>query len=142
MINYYTETNFCLEHENEFLQWIETCVLSHNFLLGEINYIFVDDVYLHKMNKQFLDHDTLTDIITFDYTENNLLSADIYISIDRVKENAELFKVPFYNELSRVMIHGVLHLMGLKDKTDQEKETMRKNEDECLKKINLNNSST
>jgi len=137
MINFYTETNFCLEHENEYLSWIETCILSHNFELGEINYIFVDDIYLHKMNKKFLDHDTYTDIITFDYTVENVLSADIYISLDRIKENAEKFNVSFYNELSRVMIHGVLHLMGFKDKTLEEKAQMRNEEDKCLNKIDF-----
>ena len=137
MINFYTETNFCLEHENEFLQWIETCIKSHGFDLGEINYIFVDDIYLHKMNRKFLDHDTFTDIITFDYTTGKLLSADIYISIDRIKENAEKYEVDFYNELSRVMIHGVLHLMGFKDKTEVEKKLMREQENKCLEKLNI-----
>ena len=132
MISFYTETNFCLEHENEFLSWIESCIYSHSFQLGEINYIFVDDVYLHKMNTKFLKHDTYTDIITFDYTIDDILSADIYISIERIKENAEKYKVDFYDELSRVMIHGVLHLMGFKDKTDEEKKEMRLQENKCL----------
>ena len=135
MINFYTETNFCIEHENEYFSWISACVKSNNFELGEINYIFVDDIYLHKMNKKFLNHDTFTDIITFDYSDENLLSADIYISIDRVKENAEKFKVEFYNELSRVLIHGILHLMGFKDKTEEEKMEMRKQENLCLKNL-------
>ncbi len=137
MISFYTETNFCLEHENEFRDWIENCILSNNFETGEINYIFVDDIYLHKMNKKFLNHDTLTDIITFDYSENKVLSADIYISIDRVTENAEFFNNKFYNELSRVIIHGVLHLMGFKDKTNEQKLQMRLQEELCLNKINF-----
>jgi len=135
MINFYTETNFCIEHENELRNWIEHCLQSKNFSMDEINYIFVDDIYLHKMNKKFLNHDTFTDIITFDYSDENLLSADIYISIDRVKENAEKFKVEFYNELSRVLIHGILHLMGFKDKTEEEKMEMRKQENLCLKNL-------
>ncbi len=137
MINFYTETNFCLEYENEFRAWIANCISFNDFELGEINYIFVDDIYLHKMNKKFLDHDTYTDIITFDYTVGNNLSADIYISMDRVKENAEKYVVDFYNELSRVMIHGILHLIGFKDKTKEQKAEMRKQEDKCLNKINI-----
>ncbi len=139
MINFYTETNFCLDHENEYLSWIELCIKKNKFQLGEINYIFVDDVYLHKMNTKFLNHDTLTDIITFDYSIDKLLSADIYISIDRIKENADKFNVDFYNELSRVMIHGVLHLMGLKDKTESDKLEMRKAEDLCLADLSFLN---
>ncbi len=135
MINFYTETNFCIEHENEYFSWISTCIENKKFVLGEINYIFVDDIYLHKMNKKFLEHDTLTDIITFDYTIDKILSADIYISIDRIKENAEKYKVEFYNELSRVIIHGILHLIGFKDKTENQKLEMRKQEDLCLKKL-------
>ncbi len=137
MISFYTETNFCLEHEKEFRDWIENCILSNNYETGEINYIFVDDIYLHKLNKKFLNHDTLTDIITFDYSENKLLSADIFISIDRVSENAEIFNNKFYNELSRVIIHGILHLIGFKDKTNEQKSQMREQEVLCLKKINF-----
>ena len=136
MINLYTETNFCHEFEKEFITWIENCIQKNDFLFGEINYIFVDDIYLHKMNMEYLQHDTYTDIITFDYSVGKTLSADIYISVDRIKENSEKFKKEFYNELARVMIHGVLHLMKYKDKTEEEKIEMRKQEDLCL--IDLN----
>jgi len=136
MINLYTETNFCHEFEREFIEWIENCIQKKDFILDEINYIFVDDVYLHKMNMEYLQHDTYTDIITFDYSVGKTLSADIYISVDRIRENAEKFGTDFYNELARVMIHGVLHLMKYKDKTEDEQKEMRAQEDTCLSQLN------
>ncbi len=135
MINLYTETNFCHEFELQFIHWIENCIKNKNFTFDEINYIFVDDIYLHKMNMEYLQHDTYTDIITFDYSVGKTLSADIYISIDRIKENSEKFQTDFYNELARVMIHGVLHLMKYNDHTDDEKKQMRSLEDTCLKEL-------
>jgi len=137
MINLYTETNFCHEFERKFIEWIENCISSKNFITGEINYIFVDDIYLHKMNMEYLKHDTYTDVITFDYSVGNNLAADIYISVDRIKENSETYQIDFYNELARVMIHGVLHLMKYDDKTELERAEMRKQEDACLQKLNL-----
>jgi len=137
MINFYTETNFCHEQENEFIQWINACILDKNFTFSELNYIFVDDVYLHKMNMEYLDHDTYTDIITFDYSVGSELSADMYISVDRIKENSEKFNTVFYNELARVMIHGILHLMKFNDKTDAEIKEMRNQETICLTKLKL-----
>ena len=135
MINLYTETNFCHDFELQFINWIENCIKNKYFTFDEINYIFVDDIYLHKMNMEYLHHDTYTDIITFDYSVGNKLSADIYISIDRIKENSEKFNTDFYNELARVMIHGVLHLMKYNDHTDKEKKQMRSLEDTCLKEL-------
>ena len=132
MINLYTETNFCHEFELNFINWIENCISSKDFSFTEISYIFVDDVYLHKVNMEYLNHDTYTDIITFDYSVGKNLSADIYVSVDRIKENAEKFDVDFYNELARVMIHGILHLMKYDDHTEEEKFQMRKLENECL----------
>ncbi len=137
MINLYTETNFCHEFELQFINWIEKCIKNMNFNFDEINYIFVDDIYLHKMNMEYLQHDTYTDIITFDYSVGKKLSADIYISVDRIKENSEKFQTDFYNELARVMIHGVLHLMKYNDHTDEEKKQMRSLEDACLKELNF-----
>jgi len=99
---------------------------------GNINYIFCDDEYLHKINVEYLQHDTLTDIITFDYTEGKVLHSDIYISVDRVKENAEIFKVPFQRELLRVLAHGLLHLCGYKDKTPKDSALMRQKEEEMM----------
>ena len=132
MINLYTETNFCHDFEREFVEWIENSIKNKAFTFDEINYIFVDDIYLHKMNMEYLQHDTYTDIITFDYSVGKNLSADIYISVDRIKENSEKYQTDFYNELARVMIHGVLHLMKYNDHTDEEKKQMRALEDECL----------
>ena len=98
----------------------------------EINYIFCDDDYLHQINVEYLNHDTLTDIITFDYTEDNVLSSDIFISIERVSDNANDFGVTFETELLRVMAHGILHLCGYKDKTEEDSQQMRKKEDEKI----------
>ena len=135
MINLYTETNFCHEFELEFINWIENCIKNKDFTFDEINYIFVDDIYLHKMNMEYLQHDTYTDIITFDYSVGKNLSADIYISVDRIKENSEKYETDFYNELARVMIHGILHLMKYNDHTDEEKKQMRALENNCLKEL-------
>ena len=135
MINFYTETNFCHKYERNFMEWLQNCVLEKKFILDEINYIFVDDIYLHKMNMEYLQHDTFTDIITFDYSVGKKLSADIYISVDRIQENSEKYITDFYNELARVMIHGILHLMKYDDHTKDEKIEMRNQEDVCLKKL-------
>ena len=111
--------------------------LSEGKKLGDINYIFCDDVYLHKINVEYLQHDTLTDIITFDYTEGITLNSDIYISIERVRENADIFGVTFEQELLRVLAHGVLHLCGYKDKTPTDSELMRTKEEEKMKLFSL-----
>lgn len=135
MISYHYETDFALDNENGLSEWILNVIESKGFLLGEINYIFCDDTYLHKLNVEFLNHDTLTDIISFDYTMGKLISGDIFISIERVKENANEFDVTFQQELQRVMVHGVLHYTGLKDKTFKEKELMREEENRALSKL-------
>ena len=100
--------------------------------MGNINYIFCDDEYLHKINVKYLQHDTLTDIITFDYTEGKVLHSDIYISVERIKENAEVFKVPFQKEFLRVLAHGLLHLCGYKDKRPKDSVIMRSKEEEKM----------
>lgn len=123
------EVDFHLVNEKKTIKWIKDSIKNETKNVGEISYIFCTDEYLHKMNLEYLNHDTFTDIITFDYTEENIVSGDIFISIDRIKENATKFKTVFENELSRVIIHGVLHLMGYKDKSAQEKEQMRSKED-------------
>lgn len=132
-ITFNYETDFKLPNtENAFKQWIEKIILSENKHLREINYIFCDDDYLHQINVEYLNHDTLTDIITFDYTEDNVLSSDIFISIERVSDNANDFGVTFETELLRVMAHGILHLCGYKDKTEEDSQQMRKKEDEKI----------
>ena len=132
MIAFHYETSFELSNENFLNDWINTIVLSHGYTIGEINYIFCDDTYLHKLNLDFLQHDTLTDIISFDSTLGKLIGGDIFISVERVAENAKDYKVSFTDELHRVMIHGVLHYMGFKDKSIVDKKRMRKEEDNAL----------
>ena len=135
MIEFNYETNFTLSNELNLSKWIESCIERDGFKVGEINYIFCDDEYLHKLNVKFLNHDTLTDIISFDNTLGKIISGDIFISVERVKENATTFEVSFLNELHRVMIHGILHYMGFKDKTDADKLQMRTKENECVNSI-------
>ena len=134
MISFNYETDFSLENEAQFSAWISKAIQEESCKEGEINYIFCSDDYLHKINVDFLDHDTLTDIISFDYSVGKELHGDIYISVDRVKENADDFKVSFDDEISRVMIHGVLHYCGYKDKNDKDQEVMTAKEDYYLSK--------
>lgn len=132
MISYNSEGIFELENQSQISVWLESVILNEDLRLGEINYIFCDDVYLNKLNVEFLQHDTLTDIISFDYTLGKLIQGDIYISIERVRDNASDFDVSFTEELHRVMVHGVLHYCGYKDKTSEEDKLMRKKEDQYL----------
>ena len=134
MISFNYESDFILDQEEHFASWIETIITSENKTVGEISYVFCDDDYLHAINMQYLNHDTLTDIISFDYTEGNIISGDIFVSIERVKDNAIDFNVSFEDELKRVLSHGVLHYCGYKDKTDTDAALMRAKEEE---KINL-----
>ena len=136
MIEYNYETDFVLEDEKNITNWIEKCILEHDFKIGEINYIFCNDAYLHKLNVEFLSHDTLTDVISFDNTLGKIISGDIFISVERVQDNAMDFSTSFLNELHRVMIHGVLHYLGYKDKSIEEKEIMRAKENLCLTYLN------
>lgn len=114
------------------LDWLSKVILSENKTEGEIIYLFCTDEYLLDLNQRFLNHDTLTDIITFDNTMGNLVSADICISVERVKENAVDFNVSFEEELRRVLVHGVLHICGYKDKSAEEAEIMRTKENEKM----------
>jgi probable rRNA maturation factor len=129
-ISFHSEdVDFQLENEQKIIDWIISTIHQEGKYSTEISYIFCSDAYLHQMNLEYLNHDTYTDIITFDYTENSVVSGDIFISIDRVKENAKKFNTTFLNELSRVIIHGVLHLVGYKDKSTEQKQVMRSKED-------------
>ena len=132
MITFNSETSFTLKNQNKLVKWIGDVVSSEGFQVGEINYIFCDDSYLNKINQEFLNHDTFTDVISFDYTLGKEVGGDIFISIERVIENAEKFNEVFETELHRVMIHGILHFMGYKDKTKKEKTLMRTKEDENI----------
>ena len=136
MITLNYEIAFQLNDEKSVVEWIEKLAENKGLEIGEINYIFCDDVYLHKLNVEFLQHDTLTDIISFDNSLGKLLNGDIFISVERVKDNAKDFNVSFNEELKRVMIHGVLHYMGFKDKSDSEKLEMRRQENEAISLLN------
>jgi len=119
---------------NQNKKWLNQVISNEDKEEGDITYIFCDDDYLLEKNIRFLNHNTLTDVITFDYCEGNSVSGDIFISIERVKENSEVFKVDFLTELNRVMVHGLLHLLGYKDKTERESNLMRKKENYYLSK--------
>lgn len=133
MISFNYENDFEIENIQKLQTWIERVIVSEDFELGEINYIFCDDDYLHNLNVEYLDHDTLTDVISFDYTVGNIIQGDVYISTERVADNAADFKVSFSDELHRVMVHGVLHYCGYKDKTEAESKAMRSMENHYLK---------
>ncbi|MCA0131273.1 rRNA maturation RNase YbeY [Winogradskyella alexanderae] len=129
MVNFNYEADFKLNNEEKLEHWINDAVSEENFKLGDVNYIFCTDPYLHKLNVEFLGHDTLTDIISFDYTVGKIIQGDIFISVERVQENATYYNVDFNNELLRVMIHGILHFCGYKDKTDGQAKIMRSKEE-------------
>ena len=124
-------------NENKLTNWISKVCVDENYNLGDISLIFCSDEYLLEMNRTHLDHDFYTDIITFDYTDNQIVSGDLFISIDRVRDNATDFNVSFEHELYRVIIHGVLHLCGYKDKSDDEEKLMRTKENNALSMISF-----
>ena len=124
-------------NEIDLTNWISKVCSSENHEFGDISLIFCSDEYLLDMNRTHLDHDYYTDIITFDYTENQIVSGDLFISIDRVRDNATDFNVSFEHELHRVIIHGVLHLCGYKDKSDDEEKLMRTKENNALSMISF-----
>ncbi|RAR72873.1 rRNA maturation RNase YbeY [Flavobacterium aciduliphilum] len=133
MIEFCYETDFVLEDEVVFSSWITKVIQSENKKAGDITYVFCDDEYILEINKKYLNHDYYTDIISFDYSVGNELHGDIFVSIDRVHENASSFNVSFAEELKRVIIHGVLHYCGYKDKSPKEELQMRSKEDEKIK---------
>ena len=132
MIEFYSETDFKIEDTKALSHWVSEIILHENHELGDLTYVFCDDAYLHKLNLQFLNHDTLTDIISFDNSLGKQIHGEIYISVERVKENAGTYQVAFLEELHRVIIHGVLHFCGYKDKTKKQQETMSRKENEAL----------
>ena len=130
MISFSTvETNYNLKNKLKVKNWVKSILETEGKLAGDITYVFCNDEYLLGMNEKYLKHDTLTDIITFDYSEKGKLSGDIFVSIERVKENAGSFNTTLNQELGRVMAHGVLHLSGYKDKSPEDKKMMRSKED-------------
>ena len=132
---HYSDIAFRVKQATLHKEWLLALIRSEGRKCGKIDYVFVSDRELLQMNQQFLSHDTYTDIITFDYTEGNVLNAEIYISLDRVKENSEKMKISFAEECRRVMAHGVLHLCGYKDKKYEHAKVMRSKEDHYLKKF-------
>lgn len=133
-IEYFSEdVDFSLEKPEQVSAWIATVIAHHGQELESLTYIFCSDEYLHQMNVEYLDHDTLTDIITFDTAEEEgIIEGDVFVSIDRVRDNAADMGVKFEDELHRVLIHGVLHLLGFPDKSEEESLLMRKEEDSSL----------
>lgn len=132
MISFNYEIDFNLENEIEYSSWISEVIISERKNEGEINFIFCDDYYLLELNQEYLRHDTLTDIISFDYSIGNELHGDVFISVERVRENADEFNVSFLEELKRVMAHGILHYCGYKDKNEKDEFIMRQKEDEKI----------
>lgn len=132
MIEYNYEFEFEIEDEPYFSDWISRIIDREDHRVGDISYVFCDDSYLLDLNKRYLDHDTYTDIITFDYTEGSIISGDIFISVERIRDNAKEYGVEFNEELIRVMAHGILHLLGYKDKSEVDSRLMRKKEEEMI----------
>ena len=137
MISFNYESEFILDNESVYVDWLSKVIISELKNEGDINYIFCDDDYLLEINQQYLEHDTLTDIISFDYSIGNELQGDIFISIERVRENAQDYSVSFEEELKRVMVHGVLHYCGYKDKSEQDEKLMREKEEEKMKMFHV-----
>ncbi|MCL4131470.1 UNVERIFIED_CONTAM: hypothetical protein GTU68_027568 [Idotea baltica] len=135
MISFNYETDFKLNNEAQISKWISEVIKSEGCTEDTIDYVFCNDEYLHKLNVEFLNHDTLTDIISFDYSVGKTIQGDIFISTERVTENAKDFEVNFDDELHRVMVHGVLHYCGYKDKNDIDKKEMREKENHYLQLI-------
>jgi rRNA maturation RNase YbeY len=137
-IRFYNEdVNYVLVSKQKIRSWLLLVIEQEQKELGMVSYVFCSDNYLFKMNRQYLNSSYFTDVITFDYTEGTLISGDIFISIDRVKENAKLYKQRYFQEMLRVILHGILHLCGYKDKMPQEIKQMREKEDYYLQKFVL-----
>jgi len=137
MINFFSETDFDLSRPDDIKKWISSIISSEGYEEGDITFVFCDDPYLNKINVKFLGHDTLTDIISFDDTIGKQVRGEVYISIDRVRENARDYEVDFRDELHRVMIHGILHFCKYNDKTSVESRLIRRRENLALLKLKI-----
>ena len=135
MINLISENNFELNTPEMISKWLSGIIRNENYIEGELLITFCNDDYLHKLNMEFLAHDNLTDILTFEYNIGKVLSGDICISTERVRENAETYNTTFFEEIARVMAHGILHLCGYADSNEQEKKQMRSKEDFYLQQL-------
>lgn len=125
-------SEFSLSQEHQIIEWLGKCIAEENKSSSRLTFIFCSDDYLLNLNRRYLDHNYYTDVITFDYSEGDVISGDIFISVERVDDNAISLEIDNESELHRVMIHGVLHLCGYQDKSESEKELMRKKEDYYL----------
>jgi probable rRNA maturation factor len=121
----------------KYIKWIYRVLKNYNYVIGDINYIFCSDNYILNINKEYLNHDYFTDIITFNYNENDAINSDIFISLHTVEENSFQYNTSFQSELSRVIIHGILHLVGFNDSNDQQQQLMTQKEDEALSLLSL-----
>ncbi len=137
MIEFISRNDFKLCSESSHSSWLSSLISEEQFKLGDLSIVFCSDEQLLDLNIQYLNHHTLTDVITFDYSQGSYLSGDVCISIDRIKDNAKLYDVTFDLELARIMAHGVLHLCGYNDKTNDQKEQMRGKENYYISKLNL-----
>jgi len=131
------DLTFNLKEKRAFRKWISNEINESGLITGTINIIFCSDEYLLEINKKYLNHDYFTDIVTFNYNEKNIISGDLFISVDRIRENAENFETEFSNELARVLIHGILHLLGYEDYSPELKKIIHEREDEALKRLSL-----
>lgn len=137
MVNFQSENDFVLDSEKTYKKWLADIAIVHGKLISDLGYVFCSDSFLYQMNKEYLNHDTYTDVITFDYVEDDLIKGEIYISTDRVTENAIEFNVQFDHELKRVMAHGLLHLCGYGDRNSDEIIRMRELENNALKMFHV-----
>jgi probable rRNA maturation factor len=138
MIDFQYIENDKLSNTEDINLWINNVIKEEEMIIGELVYVLCNDEYLLKKNIQFLNHNTLTDVITFDYSDDKIISGDILISTERVVENAKIFNVNYLTELHRVMVHGLLHLLGYKDKIEKDANTMREKENYYLNKFTNN----
>ena len=138
MIEFQYIENDKLSNTEDLNLWINNVIKEEEMIIGELVYVLCNDEYLLKKNIQFLNHNTLTDVITFDYSEKKIISGDILISTERVVENAKIFNVNYLTELNRVMVHGLLHLLGYKDKIEKDADTLREKENYYLNKFTNN----
>lgn len=141
MIEFLSKTDFEIKEVEIFSEWIKKIISSEKKSCGDITYTFCNDSDLDKLNQEYLNHKDYTDIISFDYTIGDIISGEIFISIDRVKDNANIYEVAFEEELLRVMAHGILHFCGYKDSDLEEKQKMRDKEDEKIKMFHVEHST-
>jgi len=137
MIEFIYNTNWQVPQEERYSHWLNRIVVKEGHVLGELTYQFETDERVLEVNLEYLNHDFYTDIITFDHVQGNMVFGDIFISVDRVEDNAAEFDCSMEEEMKRVMAHGLLHLLGYEDGTPEEKKVMRKKEEECIKMFHV-----